>query len=162
MNIIKRKNNNEENKNISGGRTLSLREAMNQLFDESFWTPNDFFSDISLQEPINSNFPKADITEDDKEIKVAIDIPGIDPEKVDIEVEDDNLYVNGKIEREEEDSKKRYYKYERSYGEFNRCFSLPSKIDPEKVSANAKNGVLTIILPKTKEENRKKVKVLNS
>ncbi len=131
----------------------SLRDAMSRLFDESFWGPSEFL------EAEESFFPKADMIEKEKEIEVKVDIPGIDPKKIDIEADENSLTLSGKTEEEEENEDKKFYRYERSYGEFRRDFALPSKIDPENISAKAKDGVLTITLPKTNEERKKKIEV---
>ncbi len=148
MKIMKRKKK-EEKEN----QALSLRDAMNRIFEESFWSPSEFFSDSHIMNP------KTDIVEDEKEVKVTVDVPGVDPEKIDIEVEEGSISLSGKVEEEEEEKEKRYYRYERNYGEFRRFLDLPSKINPEEVSAKVKNGVLTIILPKKEEEKRKKIEI---
>lgn len=134
-------------------QALSLRDAMNRLFEESFWEPSEFLSDLE------ANYPKTDIMEDEKEIKVIADVPGIDPEKIEIEAEEDSLSLSGKTEKEEEQKDKKFYRYERSYGQFRRSFPLPSKVDPEKVSAKVKNGVLTVTLPKTDQGKRKRIEI---
>lgn len=144
-----RKKDNIEPKN----QTLSLRDAMGRLFDESFWGPSEFF------ETDESFFPKADMIEREKEIEVKVDVPGIDPKKIEIEADENSLTLSGKTEEEEEKEDKKFYKYERNYGEFRRDFALPSRIDPENISAKAKDGVLTITLPKTSEEKKKKIEV---
>ncbi len=156
---IKKREKNEISPSLQKKESFPLRDVMSRLFEESFWSPSDFFSDVSLDDSINSFYPKTDITENEKEIKVLIDIPGVDPEKIEIEAEENSLSLSGKTEKEEEEKNKRYYKYERSSGKFKRYFSLPSKIDPDRVFAKVKNGVLTITLPKINKENKKKVKV---
>lgn len=104
-------------------------------------------------------FPKVDISETDKEIKVVANVPGVDLDKLEIEVENDMLIISGKIEKEEEQKDEKFYRMERRYGEFMRQFVLPTKVDADKVDAKIKNGVLTIILPKIGKESKKKVKV---
>ena len=137
---------------------LSLREAMNRLFDESFWDPFDLSR--SALEPLRYTFfPKVDISETDKEVRVVANIPGIDPKKIEVEASEDSLSLRGEIEEEKEEKGKRTYRLEREYGSFKRELSLPAKVRPEKASASAKNGVLTIILPKAEEEKKKRLKV---
>ncbi len=152
MKLRKRKNNDSL---PAEKQVFSLRDAMSHLFDESFWSP----SDLSLLDSTGSFYPKADISEDDKEVKITVEVPGIDPEKIDIEVEENSISLSGKVEKEDEQKNKRIYRYERSYGEFRRDFALPSKIDPEKALAKTKNGVLTVTLPKVKQERKRKVEV---
>jgi len=143
---------------------LSLRDAMNRLFEESFWDPFDAFDRVpvpDLHQAGRGFFPKVDVAESDKEIVVTADVPGIDPENVDIEVEEDSLIISGSTQKEskDEDAEKKYYRYEREYGEFRREITLPARVKPEEVSAKTKNGVLEIMLPKVKIEKKAKVKV---
>lgn len=109
---------------------------------------------------VSSLFPKVDVSETDNEIKVVANVPGIDPEKLNIEVGDDYLSLSGKIEKENKDEKDgKVYRYEREYGEFRREFALPARVKADQISAKAKNGVLTITLPKSDEEKKHKVRV---
>jgi len=143
-----------------GGQPLSLRDAMNRLFDESFLDP---FEDMNrfMSAPRGASFPKVDISEDEKEITVRADVPGVDPDDIDIEIEGDHFSISGKTEKEseEKDEEKKYYCYERQYGEFRRGFVLPSRVQEDKVSAKVKDGVLTVVLPKEEKEKSRKVKV---
>lgn len=105
-------------------------------------------------------FPKVDVRETDSEIVVTANVPGIDPNDVDIEVGDDYISLSGKIEKESKDaSDGKVYRYEREYGEFRRDFALPARVDKDAIVAKAKNGVLTVTLPKVDSEKKKKVKV---
>lgn len=86
-------------------------------------------------------------------------IPGIDPKNINVEVGDDYLSLSGKIEKEDRGIKKgKIYRYEREYGEFRREFSLPTRVKKDGIVAKSKNGVLTIMLPKSEEE-KKRVKI---
>lgn len=143
---------------LSERQPISLREAVNRLFDESFWDPFRSFSDLSLIEK-ESAFPKTDIKETSKAVKVIADMPGVNPENVEIEVDENYLTLKGKSEEEKEEKDEKVYRYERHYGEFQRSFVLPVKINPAKVTAEIKNGVLTITLPKTGEDKKKKIKI---
>jgi len=138
-------------------RLISLRDVMNRIFDESFWDPF-VASGFNLLPSRWSGFPKVDIAETDKEIKVVADVPGVDPEKLEIEVSDDALSLSGRLESEKEEKDKKFYRFEREYGEFRREFLLPAKVNPDKVSAKIKNGVLTVVLPKAEVKKTKKVK----
>ncbi len=133
---------------------LSLRDAMNKLFDESFWSPLD--GQGMLPDVPRDLFPKVDISETDTEVKVVANVPGIDPEQVNVEVDEDSLTLSGIIEEERENEDARHYRFEREFGEFRRDFLLPARVDPEKVSADSKNGVITVTLPKVSDESNKK------
>lgn len=109
---------------------------------------------------VSTIFPKVDVSETDSEIKVVANVPGIDPEKIDIEVGDDYLSLSGKIEKENKDEKdSKVYRYEREYGEFRREFNLPARVNKDGIVAKAKNGVLSITLPKSEDERKAKIKV---
>lgn len=137
---------------------LSLRDAMNRLFDESFWDPFDRASEL-LASRRGTLFPKIDVSETDTEVKVVANVPGVDPNTIDIEVGDQILTISGKVEREDEKKAGKYYRYEREYGEFQRDIPLPAAVKTDSVSAKAKHGVLTIVLPKAESARKKKVKV---
>ncbi|MBU6430882.1 MAG: Hsp20/alpha crystallin family protein [Patescibacteria group bacterium] len=139
---------------------VSLRDMMNKMIEESFWDPFDIVSsNLSMMPEKKMSFPKVDISETEKEIKITANVPGIDSDKIDIDVGDDYISISGRTEKEEEEKDKKIYRYEREYGEFRREFSLPVKVKKDEVSAKVKNGVLTINLPKIEEEKKSKIKV---
>ena len=107
------------------------------------------------------SFPKVDVTETENEIQVVANVPGVDPDKVDIEVGEDYLSISGQIDKEnkETDKQGKVYRYEREYGQFRREFTLPARVNKEGIVAKAKNGVLTITLPKSEQERKTKVRV---
>ena len=108
---------------------------------------------------VSSAFPKVDVTETEKDIQVIANVPGIDPERLNIEVGDDYFSLSGTIEQERSSDHGKAYRYEREYGEFRREFSLPARVNKDGIVAKAKNGVLRITLPKSEDEMKKKVKV---
>lgn len=139
---------------------VSLRDMMNKMIEESFLDPFDVISpDLSMMPEVKMSFPKVDISETEKEIKITANVPGIDSDKIDIDVGDDYISISGRTEKKEEEKNKKIYRYEREYGEFRREFSLPSRVKKDNVSAKVKNGVLTIVLPKAEEEKKSKIKV---
>lgn len=141
-------------------KVVSLRDMMNKMIEESFLDPFDIISsNLSMIPEKKMSFPKVDISETEKEIKITANVPGIDSDKIDIDVGDDYISISGRTEREEEDKDKKIYRYEREYGEFRREFSLPAKVKKDEVSAKVKNGVLTVVLPKAKEDKKNKIKV---
>lgn len=101
-----------------------------------------------------------DIYENNGNIIIKMQMPGIDIDKVDISVEDTIVTVTGIREEEKETETKNFYKKEIRTGEFTRSFSLPHKVAHDKAQAKCVNGVLTITLPKiTNEEKTKKIKI---
>jgi HSP20 family protein len=109
-----------------------------------------------------SVMPSIDVTETDKEIQIAAELPGLERKDVDISIEDNVLTIRGekKVEREEKDEKNKNYRLaERSYGVFYRVIELPSGIDPSQVQATMSKGVLTIKIPKPARSQAKKIEV---
>ncbi len=151
MQIIPRK---QQQQMSSGSQALTLRDAMNQLFDESFWDPMHFFSESSLL-PTRSQqwqfLPSFDIAETEKEIQVVADVPGYDAKDVSVNLENGVLSVEGKMEEQKEEQDKRWYRREASHGSFRQKVTLPQGIDENNVKCKMKNGKLTVTIPKTHE-----------
>jgi HSP20 family protein len=103
--------------------------------------------------------PAVDIVETEDELIVKADLPDVRLEDIDVRVENGTLSLKGERKFEKELADKGYHRIERSYGSFMRSFSVPSSVDTEKVSADYKNGVLTVTLPKNEAAKPKQVKV---
>ena len=95
--------------------------------------------------------PAVDITEDDKEYLVKAELPGMKKEDVKVSVENGVVSICGERKFEKEEKTKKYHRVERSYGKFERSFTLPELADPAKVKAEYKEGVLTVHLPKSEK-----------
>ncbi len=95
--------------------------------------------------------PRVDVTEDNENLYVEADIPGVDKKDVKVSVVGDVLTISGEKKKESRDENKNYYKLERTGGSFSRSFTLPSEIHNDKITAEFTNGVLKITLPKTEE-----------
>ncbi len=118
-----------------------FREEMNRLFDN-------FFRGFEI-EPFGTFRPSVNVVEDEKEIRVSAELPGIDEKDIEVSLSKDSLTIKGEKKEEKEDKGKNYYRMERSYGSFSRTIPLPVEIDADKVKAQFKKGVLTVTLPKT-------------
>lgn len=92
--------------------------------------------------------PAADVTETDNELTITVDLPGLKPEEVDVEMKDADLWITGKREEEKEEKGKTFHRIERRRGEFRRVVTLPGVFDGDKVTAKCANGVLTVTVPK--------------
>jgi HSP20 family protein len=103
--------------------------------------------------------PRIDVSESDDEIVVKAEIPGVDPDDVDISIDESNLIISGEKKQESEEKGKNFYRAERSYGSFRRSFALPSGVDVEQVKASSKDGVLSIVIPKSNVSKSRKVEV---
>ena len=103
--------------------------------------------------------PCVDITEDNKEFVVEAELPEVKKEDVKVTVEDDVLTIRGERKAEKEETGKKYHRIERSYGSFERSFTLPEAADAGKISSEFKDGVLTVHLPKNSNGKRKAIEI---
>jgi HSP20 family protein len=127
---------------------------MNRLFRESY-------SPEAPEEALTTtNFaPPVDIYEDEHNITLKIDVPGIDEKDIDVRIEGNTLTVHGERKIEKEEKEENFRRVERQYGAFTRSFTLPSSVDPGQVNANYDNGVLKIALAKKAEAKPKQIQV---
>ena len=135
---------------------LSLQDRMNRLFDESY-RGRQAGEDWALG---GSWAPAVDIYEQNGNIVLQAELPGLDPKDVDVRVENNVLTLRGQRKLEETVTKDSFHRVERSYGSFTRSFTLPNVVDTEKIQATYKDGVLRLTLP-TKEEAKPKQIVIN-
>lgn len=103
--------------------------------------------------------PAVDVVEKDKEYEIAVELPGLDEKNVEVKFADGFLTIKGEKREEKEEKKKDYYLSERRFGSFQRSFQVPESVDPDKIVANFKNGVLTVTLPKSPEAQKKEKKI---
>ena len=100
-----------------------------------------------------------DLVERDDKYVLRADVPGVKPEDVKIEVDDDVLTVSAEHEESEEEKKGTYVRRERRYGSFSRSITLPKGVGPDDIEATCKDGVLEVSFPKPKEEERKPITI---
>ena len=139
----------------------AFRQEMDRLFDDFFGSG---FGLTPLRRGFMGGFgefnPQVDVTENDKEVKVIAELPGLADKDVEVSLSNDVLTISGEKKSEKEDKGESYYRMERSYGSFHRSVQLPAEVDANKVEATFKNGVLNITLPKTTTaQNRKKITI---
>ncbi len=103
--------------------------------------------------------PTFDVRETNDAFILMADVPGMAEKDIDIQLTSNRLVISGQRTMEEEQKGETHYRTERSWGSFSRTFTLPAEIDSNKVSAEMKNGVLTVQLPKTGESMTKKITV---
>ena len=131
----------------------TLQDRMNRLFRETQGNTQD----DSLT---SSNFaPAVDVYEDEHNVTLKIEVPGIDEKDIDVRIENNTLTVHGERKIEKEEKEENYRRVERQYGSFTRTFNLPPTVDAEKVQADYDKGVLKITLPKKAEAKPKQVRV---
>ena len=132
---------------------FSLHREMNRLFD-------DFMRGFGDGAPaaFNGGFgPSVDVSETDKDVKVTAELPGLDEKDVEVMLADNVLTLRGEKKSETED--KNRHMSERFYGRFERRIPLPVEVDQDKVAASFKNGVLSIMMPKSAKAQQKAKKI---
>ena len=131
----------------------TLQDRMNRLFRETQGSSQD-------EALTSSSFaPAVDVYEDEHDVTLKIEVPGIDEKDIDVRVENNTLTVHGERKIEKEEKEENYRRVERQYGSFTRTFNLPATVDAEKVQADYDKGVLKITLPKKAEAKPKQIKV---
>jgi HSP20 family protein len=132
----------------------TLQDRMNRLFRDSY---SEGGRDESL---MTSSFaPAVDVYEDEHNVMLKIEVPGIDEKDIDVRIENNLLTVHGERKFDKEEKEENYRRIERQYGSFTRSFTLPSTVNPEQVTANYEKGVLKISLAKKAEAKPKQIKV---
>jgi HSP20 family protein len=101
--------------------------------------------------------PKLDVSEGRKDIIVKAEIPGIEAKDLDVSIDGRRLNIRGEKKQEQTEEEETYYRVESSYGYFNRTIELPAEVDPNKVDASYKKGILKIKLRKTKSSETKRI-----
>lgn len=130
-----------------------LRREMDRMFEDRSATEET--SNIATSDWI----PAVDIKETENEFLIHADIPGVDPDDIDVHMEDSMLTIKGERESEKKEERDGYKRIERHSGSFYRRFSLPDTANAEKISAKSKNGVLEIIIPKQEKTLPRKIQV---
>ncbi len=103
--------------------------------------------------------PLVDITEDDKEYLIKAELPEVKKDEIKINVQNDVLVISGERHYEKEEKDKKYHRVERAYGRFSRSFTIPEDSDPEHVSAEFKDGLLHVHLPKSERAKPRSISV---
>lgn len=106
--------------------------------------------------------PRMDIYEDNGKVIAEVELPGVDPKNIEVEVKDNYLKVEAKAEEKKEEKKKGYYRKELSKGYYKRVVPLPVEVIGEKAEASYEEGILKIVIPKVKpvkKEEKKKIKI---
>ncbi len=132
----------------------AMQDRMNRLFRESYSPegPEEALTTTSFA-------PAVDIYEDEHNITLKIEVPGIDEKDIDVRIENNTLTVHGERKIEKEEKEENFRRVERQYGGFTRSFTLPSSVDPGQVSAHYDKGVLNINLAKKAEAKPKQIKI---
>lgn len=121
-----------------------------------YWMPSlfddDFFPVLNGR---TSSMPAVNIKEDDKKYSLDLAVPGIDKKDLKIDIEDEVLTIQSETKDEHEETTDGFRRKEFSYSSFCRSFQIPENVDKEKIEANYKDGILSVMLPKAEEEKSK-------
>jgi HSP20 family protein len=138
-------------------RANELRSEMNRVFDNFLREP---FGAMAESFGWTGQFaPSLDITENDREITVQAEVPGVDATDLDVTVTGDRMTISGEKKETVEETEKNYHQKEIRAGRFSRMISLPAGVDTENITAEHKNGVLTVRLKKTEAAAARKIPV---
>lgn len=133
----------------------SLQRQMNRLFDDFFGGSARSDSD----QQIRAWAPLVDIREDVNAYYVHAEIPGVNKDEIKMTMNNNTLSIRGDKKQESENKSSNYHRLERTYGSFERSFTLPTTVKTDKIDASYLNGVLTVTLPKTEEAKPKEIQV---
>ena len=132
---------------------MSLRQAMDRLFEDSFVRPSRFLTLGETAEPALEVYQTPD------EVVVKAALPGLKPEDVSIDISGETLTIQGESKAEQEIKREDYLYQERRYGAFSRKVALPSGLEPDKAEATMEDGVLTLTIPKAEEVKPKAIQI---
>ncbi len=134
---------------------LNMQQEINRMFDRFFrggvLDDRDLFPATWM--------PAVDLVEKEDEFVAKVELPGVHKDDVKITLQDNILTIRGEKKEEKESKDSNYHRLERSYGSFQRSFTLPTSVRQDKVEAEYRDGVLTITLPKAEEAKRKQIEV---
>ncbi len=134
---------------------LSMQQEINRMFDRFFrggvLDEGDLFPSTWM--------PAVDLLEKDDEFVAKVELPGVHKDDVKVTLHDNILTIRGEKKEERESKDSNYHRLERSYGSFQRSFTLPTSVRQDKVEAEFRDGVLTITMPKAEEAKRKQIEV---
>jgi HSP20 family protein len=134
---------------------FSFRHQMNHLFNDVFRPVVRGDEGLSMW----NQYPTVDIYDSDENIVITAELPGIEKKDIVIDVKDGVLTLKGERSSDNEIKEEKYYCRERTFGKFERVFRLPSDVDPEKISADYKDGILKIDIPKPEGKKPKQIAV---
>jgi HSP20 family protein len=134
---------------------VSLRERLNRLFDDSLF-PTDWSKEDAA---MGIWSPAVDLFEKNDHLVIKAELPGIEKKDISVDMKDGVLTLKGERKHENEVQDGNFYRREMSYGKFQRSFRLPGDVDPEKITAQFENGLLTIEVPKPEQHKPKQIAV---
>lgn len=134
-----------------------FRSEIDGLFDRFFDDPIKAFD--RAMSSFHGWAPSVDVLDGEKEVTIRAEVAGVDPKDVEITVSGRTLFLAGEKKSESEEKRRGQYRSECSYGAFRRAIELPEGVDPDRITAESVNGVLTVRVPKSKPTPVKRISV---
>ena len=132
-----------------------LQQDINRLFEPFGWV-----TESGLWDTFSSEWsPRIDIKDKGSHYLICADVPGVDPKEIEVSIENNILTIKGEKETKPEEKDENYLRVERTRGSFMRWFSLPESVDPERIKAKSKHGVLEIAIHKATRATSKKIEI---
>lgn len=103
--------------------------------------------------------PEADVVEGESEIRVMVELPGMKPEDIELDLENNVLTISGEKREERQEERDTWHLSERRYGKFSRSFVLPRDLEQEKIQASFQEGVLSVTIPKSEKARRRRIEI---
>ncbi len=137
------------------GEMTAMKNRINRMFSEPYWLTRrmDDDTDMGMWNPV------VDLYEKDDHFVIKAELPGVDKKNISIDLKDRVLTLSGERSYENEVKEESYYRRERSYGKFQRAFTLPADVDSDKINAEFKDGLLQIEVPKPEQQKPKQVTI---
>lgn len=137
------------------GTPTTLEHRISRLFNEALGT-----LDWEARDNAGASWvPPVDIFEQPDAIRITTEVPGVKPENVKISLENNVLTIHGSKDQVSQERTERVHRYERTYGSFERSFTLPTTVDATNIKASYENGVLTVTLPKVEKAKPRQIEV---
>jgi HSP20 family protein len=137
------------------GEMTAMKNRINRMFSEPYWATRrmDDDSDMGMWNPA------VDLYEKDDHFVIKAELPGVDKKNISIDLKDRMLTISGERSYENEAKEENYYRRERSYGKFQRAFTLPADVDSDKITADFRDGLLQVEVPKPEQQKPKQVTI---
>jgi HSP20 family protein len=133
----------------------TFQNRLNHLFSDSLFQPAQSDDAMSL----GSWHPVVDMYDQNDRIVIKVELPGMEKKDIAVDVKDRVLTISGERNTDNEVKEENYYRRERAYGKFQRAFSLPADVDPDKIKADFKEGLLKVEVPKPEKQKPKEITV---
>jgi len=134
------------------GEVLNMQDDIDRMFDRLRFTIPDEHGKVNLT-------PSVDVIENENDFTVTVELPGVDKKDVKITIVDDILTLKGEKKHTQESKSDGFQRLERTFGSFERSFTLPTSVQSDKIEASYTNGILTISIPKAEQSKAKEIEV---